>query len=271
MSTGTPTWRQNCHELAPRFDRRLSPLAPEAVDRGRDDEDHQRDLEVEVDDLDPRLREEGEAVVVRVEAELVGEELRHDPDRAEGGDERERERDAREVRRDARERRERRAHEPRRAVADRGVRDQKAEQAAEEGRDEAHLDAVLVGAAVRLLEERPDVVERPAALGSSLKAPTSTFAAGRNRNAIGRRGTARRRATRAEGPRRPAFAGRAGTSVLVAVARGYAADLLGHSVAIMLFALCAGPGSRTSPSRRRRRRERRRAEPSGRPCARPCR
>ena len=60
-------------------------------------------------------------------------------------------------------RRERRAQEPRRSVPDHRVRDHEAEEASDERRNEAHLDAVAVGAAVRLVEERAEVVERPAA------------------------------------------------------------------------------------------------------------
>src|SRR5712692_8792436 len=88
--TGMPTWRQYCHALA----------------------------------------EECEPMLVRVEAEMVAHERRHDPDRAERRDERERERNPCEVRRDTGERRQDRPEEPRRSLSDRGVGDREAEQAA---------------------------------------------------------------------------------------------------------------------------------------------
>ena len=81
---------------------RLAPFSPEPVDRRCDHQDHQRDLEVEVDDLDPRLRVQREPVVPRVPVELVRHELREHAEDAERRDERGRERDAGEVRGDAR-------------------------------------------------------------------------------------------------------------------------------------------------------------------------
>ena len=57
-----------------------------------------------------------------------------------------------------------RADPARRPLADRRVRHQQAEEAAEQRRHEAHLDAVLERRPVRLVEERPDVVERVAAV-----------------------------------------------------------------------------------------------------------
>ena len=143
--------------------RRFAPLLAQPVDGGSDHEDHERDLEVQVGELDARLAEDREAVEIRVPVELVRQELCDDPDRAERRDERERERDAAEVRGDPGECGERRADPVRRSVADRRVRDQEAEEAAQKRRNEADLDALLVGVPqICGLHDLRDVVGRVA-------------------------------------------------------------------------------------------------------------
>ena len=139
---------------------RLAPLPPEPVDRRRDHEDHQRNLEVEVRQLDAPLAEKRETMLVRVEAQMVAHERGHDPDRAERRDERERERNPCEIRRDTGERRQDRPEEPRRSLADRGVGDREAEQAAAAGGDQADLDRQPVLIEERLVPELTDVFGR---------------------------------------------------------------------------------------------------------------
>ncbi len=157
-----PSWRWGEDWGGVRARRRLPPFPLDTVDRRRDDENHQRDLEVEVDELDAGLREQREAVVVRIPTQRLRHELCDDPDRAERRDEREGERDAGEVGGNAGERRERAAHPTRCPVADRRVRDQQSEAASEKRRDEADLDAVLVRGQVGLLDQLRDVVHREA-------------------------------------------------------------------------------------------------------------
>ena len=52
-STGRPTWRQYCQAVAPLFCGRLAPLGAQPVQGRGDDEHHQRDQEVQVDDGQP--------------------------------------------------------------------------------------------------------------------------------------------------------------------------------------------------------------------------
>ena len=148
-------WRQNCHCFAPRFEAASRHSRLQAVDRRRDDEDHQRQLEVDVRELDSALGEQLEVrpADARVVAR-VSEPGRHDAERAEGRDERERERDAAEVRRDTRERRQHGADPPRRAVTDRRIGNEQADDAAERGGDEADPEAAPVRVDVRVLEEQ---------------------------------------------------------------------------------------------------------------------
>ena len=192
----------------------------------------------------PVFAKSDEAVVVQVVAERVVEPPRHDPDRAEGRDERERERNAGEVGCHAGEGRQRRADDSRRAVADRRVRDQKADQAAEQGRDETDLDAGLVRVEVRALEDLRMLLEREPAV-VALEGADQDRPAGRKQEERTRREKNGTTPSQASG-RTPAagLAPAAGHDVgfSTVVARVLRPDLGGHSaVSVALaFVCCAG-------------------------------
>ncbi len=158
-------WRQYWIARAAEVRRGLAPLRAQAVDRRGDDQDHQRYLEVEIDDGDAGEREEREPVLVQVEAEVVVEKVRDDAEVAERGDEGEGERYAREVGGNARERRQRMSDEPRSAGANGRVGHEDAEQAADRRGDETDLDARPEGVDVlRRVDDLRDVLGREVAL-----------------------------------------------------------------------------------------------------------
>ena len=76
---------------------RFAPLGPQPVDGRRDDEDHERELEVEVDELESDLAVDREAGRIRIDAQALQPE-RDDAELAEGEDEGQGERHAGEVR-----------------------------------------------------------------------------------------------------------------------------------------------------------------------------
>ena len=98
--------------------RGLAPLLLQAVDGGRDDQDHQRDLEVQVDELQADLVGELESGVVDVEAEGLLEERGDHAELAEREHECQGQWHAREVRGDAGECGDRRPKEPRQPAQD---------------------------------------------------------------------------------------------------------------------------------------------------------
>src|SRR6202040_336460 len=79
---------------------RLAPLRADAVHSGQEDEDHQRDLEVQVNDLQPPQVVEPDAPGIEIQMVLGRPEV-DKAGRADGGDERERERHAPELCEDA--------------------------------------------------------------------------------------------------------------------------------------------------------------------------
>ncbi len=115
----------------PQVLRSLTPLLLQAVDGGRDDEDHERQLEVEVDQLQPGLGEEAEALLVDVDAERLADPQRHEAQLAEREDERQGERHAREVRGDTREGDDGRPQPARQAGEDDRVGDEEPEDGAQ--------------------------------------------------------------------------------------------------------------------------------------------
>src|SRR2546427_13155133 len=88
-----------CVSAAPRGS--IAPLRRDAVERGEEDEAHQRDLEIEVHQLDAGDLEQPEILLVKVKTMALGEEV-DKPRRPDAGDERERERHASELGKDAR-------------------------------------------------------------------------------------------------------------------------------------------------------------------------
>ena len=119
---------------------RLTPLRPEAVDGRRDDQDHERELEVQIDDLESDLAVDREVGGIQVDAEALEPE-RQDPELPEREDEGQGQRHAGEVRGHAGERHERIAQDLRQTAEDDGVGEQEAEDAAHDRGDEADLDA----------------------------------------------------------------------------------------------------------------------------------
>ena len=142
MRIGRATWRQYWNADAPGVLGRLPPLPPEAVEGRGDDQDHQRKLEVHVDDLEARLRREQARRQLDPD---VPQEDGEEPKVAEREDEGERERDAGEVRGDAGERQQGRPQEPWQPADDHRCGQQESEDPTADRGDEADLDAVGEG------------------------------------------------------------------------------------------------------------------------------
>ena len=139
ISTGRATWRQYCQPLAPRFSEASFHSFFKSFERGGDGEDHQRELEEHVDDRQSPEVVEREVAVVEVEAEEV-EEGGDDPDPAKREDEGGGQGDSGEVGGDPREGRQQRAEDPGQTAIDHRPGEQKAENPADDGGDQADPD-----------------------------------------------------------------------------------------------------------------------------------
>ena len=140
----------------------LAPLFAQPFERWGDDEDHERKLEVDVDERQAEQAVDRKTVRVDVEAQ-IGEQHGDDTGRAECGDKGEGQWDAGEVRGHAGERGEQRLDPARTAAVHGGVSDEQAEQRADHGAHDAHLDAGDEGLAVLPREQGPHLAHREGA------------------------------------------------------------------------------------------------------------
>ena len=154
---GSAISRQYCQALAPSISAASRPFAPQSVDRRRDDQHHQRDLEIEIGDGEAPEGQDVEAVGVEIDAD-VSEQHRHEAEPPERRHEGEGERHAGEIGGDAAE-----GHRASAAASEgrpprkRRERERKPEQRAEGGGGGADLKAQPIGEADRRLAEPDDV------------------------------------------------------------------------------------------------------------------
>lgn len=131
----------------------LAPLGAQAVQGGRDGEDHQRDQEVQVDD--DQAPEAVEVPALVLQAQVLGQDTRV----AEGGDEREGQRDAAEVGEDAG-RGEDRLTQGAEAGGHHGLGERQSEDGRDARGDRGQLDAADQGGEVGALERVGQVGRR---------------------------------------------------------------------------------------------------------------
>ncbi len=111
---------------------RLAPFALQPVERRRQDQHHQRDLEIEIGEGEPGEAQHVEAGRIEVEAEIGVEERGHEAGAPERREEGEGERQAREIRGDAAKGHQRRAQPARQAAEHDGRGEKEAEDRAAE-------------------------------------------------------------------------------------------------------------------------------------------
>ena len=162
----------------------LAPLRPQPVERGQEDDDHQRDLEVGVDQSEARQLVDPASPGESVDAQPVMQEQREEAVEAERGEEGEREHDAAELG----ERTRTREHDPAQQAVRAADRDRPRQQAAEDraryggdrGQHGRGDEGLQIGALQRLLEiaqasgRLRGARTRPARPGRSARAETAS-------------------------------------------------------------------------------------------------
>ena len=125
---------------------RFTPLALQPVNGWRDNQDHQRNLEVEIGKRQSGEAQQVEAGLVDIEAEHGLEDHHQQAQPAERGDEGEGQRQAGKIGGDARKGHHRRADRAGKAASDDRQRDGEADRGAEKGRSRRHPDRNPEGA-----------------------------------------------------------------------------------------------------------------------------
>ncbi|MCY1236498.1 hypothetical protein D9M72_491550 [compost metagenome] len=150
--------------------RRLPPFAPQPLQRWRDNQHHQRDLEIEIGKCQPEKRDDVEAGPVKIDAEPMAQQHGHETEAAECCDEGEGEWHTGKIRGDARESEDGIAQRARKATEGDGGSDQETEKTSKYRGQQAELDRNPEGRPYRGRQKLAKVLKRHLSLSVAERA-----------------------------------------------------------------------------------------------------